>query len=577
MGGAVAPKRRRPAFGSLPGVGTLFVRSTSDGLWATRGSLNPWSSTTALGHSEALRAANTFMGRAVSAHSLRAHHPGSGSVLGAFRATASAVKPGESKSQPLASFPGRDGAKTAASTAGGSDSLDPSNVSPRRSARRKRGPLSADTKARISSAMLGQRKSDAMRAKVSRAMKGRIPWNKGKKLSAETRARMSEAATGRPAWNKGRPLSRHHRLAISESSSRLGRRMSAETRSRMLWAKRRPGDAIVGGHARPNIENGDFPLMDAADINTYVTLRRELRGWSDQFTARNQRRPSLADVRRTAPPRTVRMFEEYVVMREKIRGLASDVYGGNDPSEVSVVGVKKIASESQNNNAGTVVAFTPNGNPRLVPKHNPNSRIHRESPAFSSGAPATAYSGSGLVADGHTAWDEYDTPQREDSGSTGHLVDSSFIGGTVEFSDRRARKDGLSPNDYRAIGRYRLLESRDINSYMQLRRELSDWSAKFKERYGRTPALSDVGDTADAQVYHKFCDYIEARARMSGLVQEVYGSHLEHPDDIEKLATAGKALVDQLKPPSVQSQIERVRNRSPPTPLPADDPEDHNK
>lgn len=64
----------------------------------------------------------------------------------------------------------------------------------------------------------GKKFSPERCAQMSAAMKGRTPWNKGRKspetsgtnhhtfgkpFSAETRARISQASKGRPAWNKG--------------------------------------------------------------------------------------------------------------------------------------------------------------------------------------------------------------------------------------------------------------------------------------------------------------------------------------------------------------------------------------
>lgn len=48
------------------------------------------------------------------------------------------------------------------------------------------------------------------RKKISKALKGRIPWNKNKKFSAETYQKMSEA-------HKGKKFSEDHKKKLSES------------------------------------------------------------------------------------------------------------------------------------------------------------------------------------------------------------------------------------------------------------------------------------------------------------------------------------------------------------------------
>ena len=67
------------------------------------------------------------------------------------------------------------------------------------------------------------------RKKISLALKGRAPWNKGthglmpaqwnkgKSWSAEAKQKMSDSMKGRSPWNKGRHLSAIHRLRLSES------------------------------------------------------------------------------------------------------------------------------------------------------------------------------------------------------------------------------------------------------------------------------------------------------------------------------------------------------------------------
>lgn len=120
--------------------------------------------------------------------------------------------------------------------------------------------LTAETKARISASMVGKKKSDEMKAKVSRALKGRVPWNKGKKLTIEVRKRMSFARFGRAPWNKGQQLSEKHRKKISEKMT--GREVSAETKRKLKMARRRPGDNVVVSSKSPEpVEEGNFSLV----------------------------------------------------------------------------------------------------------------------------------------------------------------------------------------------------------------------------------------------------------------------------------------------------------------------------
>lgn len=59
--------------------------------------------------------------------------------------------------------------------------------------------LSAETKKKIGTTKKGKHQSEEAKIKISESLKGNIPWNKGKRLSEETKAKMK----GRIPWNKG--------------------------------------------------------------------------------------------------------------------------------------------------------------------------------------------------------------------------------------------------------------------------------------------------------------------------------------------------------------------------------------
>lgn len=60
-------------------------------------------------------------------------------------------------------------------------------------------------------------KSDEQKQKLSEALKGQTPYNKGKTLSDETRRKMSEARKGEKNPQYGKPLSDEAKRKISES------------------------------------------------------------------------------------------------------------------------------------------------------------------------------------------------------------------------------------------------------------------------------------------------------------------------------------------------------------------------
>jgi hypothetical protein len=112
------------------------------------------------------------------------------------------------------------------------------------------------------------------------------------------------------------------------------------------------------------------------------------------------------------------------------------------------------------------------------------------------------------------------------------------------------------------------MESIEISKYVETRRELAKWSTGFKKEHGHVPALSDVRAFAAPETYRKFCDYVENRERLSGLVEEVCGAAIDNEEEIRKVSDTGKTLVDQLnlRVPNVV-HARRLSVRSPPQTL----------
>lgn len=417
--------------------------------------------------------------------------------------------------------------------------------------------LSLETRQKISNSMLGVPKSPEMRAKLSASMKKsmekRQPWNKGKTMSAETRKRMSISRKGRAIWNKGKPMSDKHKQAISVAKLASNVRVSDSTRKLLQLARRRPSDGIVaatGRTTRPTSPSG-FPLVDTNDIHSYVSLRRSLRGWSDAFSERNGHRPTIADVRRTARPDVIRQFEQYIAMRGAIRGLAADVCGSVNPADIPVVPSRNSSSTSPQNGTARRVHITGHGNRRLASEVEAASVTGGQgSISFDDGEPdASTLVALGVSSTRSDMWDAYDAPLTRPSRASGFGVDRTLVGvHSLSDLDRVTVQNRLSAKDYRTIGKFRLLESKDINKFVQLRRELESWSSKFKEETGEIPKLSDVWDQKDQGLYAKFCRYLDMRHSMSGLMKEVYGASIEQLESTyDRLSEEAQCVLDLLQ------------------------------
>jgi len=80
---------------------------------------------------------------------------------------------------------------------------------------------SLSIRAKISNGRKGIKFSQRHIENMSKAQKGKIPWNKGKTLpprTAETKAKLSKALTGRPSPNKGNTHSQEFKSYISKIS-----------------------------------------------------------------------------------------------------------------------------------------------------------------------------------------------------------------------------------------------------------------------------------------------------------------------------------------------------------------------
>ena len=73
----------------------------------------------------------------------------------------------------------------------------------------------------------GKHHSEETKRNISESKKGRTPWNKGKSgyISEESRKKMSEAKKGKTTWNKEKSLSEETKRKMSESLKGLHKGM----------------------------------------------------------------------------------------------------------------------------------------------------------------------------------------------------------------------------------------------------------------------------------------------------------------------------------------------------------------
>lgn len=96
--------------------------------------------------------------------------------------------------------------------------------------------MSEESKLKLSMVKTGHKQSAATKRKRSLAMKGKLPWNTGKRLTDEQKKNYKTRAT---AW-KGKHLSQETRQKLRDAN--LGKEASLETRRKMSETHKRIGN-----------------------------------------------------------------------------------------------------------------------------------------------------------------------------------------------------------------------------------------------------------------------------------------------------------------------------------------------
>lgn len=222
--------------------------------------------------------------------------------------------------------------------------------------RRKRGPMSEETKRKIGLANKGKKHSAETRARmaqrvvseetralISAKRKGRQP-NLGKRHTQEAKAKISEALSGRTR-------SAETRTKLSES--RMGKRHSLATRAKMsksheglrydLGTSEKKSASLRAFHKRrreernrqlgiSQAEAGEAAAPDSAFSGRRVsdpyvlekavlelaTLRGEIMNWMSFWYEEHARKPTLQDVY-SVSPETHTKFMRYLALRDFVR------------------------------------------------------------------------------------------------------------------------------------------------------------------------------------------------------------------------------------------------------------------
>ena len=106
----------------------------------------------------------------------------------------------------------------------------------------------------------GKAFSDESKKKMSEASKGQIPWNKGKTgvYSNDTIKKMSESSKGQIPWNKGKALSEEHKKTLSDAAKNRNIDVDTEKERRLKISLN---------------SKSATPIIDTLTNNSYISLR----------------------------------------------------------------------------------------------------------------------------------------------------------------------------------------------------------------------------------------------------------------------------------------------------------------
>jgi len=139
--------------------------------------------------------------------------------------------------------------------------------------------FSVEAKQKMSEARKGHVVSPKTRERMSKALKGRIPWITGKHHSKETRRKISEAHEGAKNHNYGKRLSMETRKKLSEANKgeknpNYGKHPSVETRKKLSEAVKGAKNHNYGKHhseeTKRKISEGNKRYWESKKVMTRI-------------------------------------------------------------------------------------------------------------------------------------------------------------------------------------------------------------------------------------------------------------------------------------------------------------------